>query len=93
MKSYAEVTATGSEDFGFIFFSRWGWDLINFVVLGLAFIAVVLAIYRNDSVKMKIIHVIILALIPIIGILFFYGRLLYMMLRIRNLRRHQRQVC
>ena len=61
------------KDFGFIFSH---WDAVNFSILGLAVIAIVFALFSKESVKMKIINIVIITFLPLIGSLYYFGRLL-----------------
>lgn len=76
------VTGSGSVLVGFI--SRQAWDIINFSIIGLAIVAIVMAICSKDSVKMKIINVLFLSFLPPAGIVYFFGRMIY--LRVRRMR-------
>ena len=62
------------KDFGFIFTH---WDAINFFVIGLAIIAIALVLFSKESVKTKIINILIISFLPLVGSLFYFGRILF----------------
>lgn len=66
-------------------FSRITWDIINFSIIGLAIIAIIMIIASKDKLKTKIINLVLILIIPYIGVLVYFGRLLFLYLKNRKL--------
>lgn len=68
------VTGIGN-NLGFI--TRQWWDVINLSIIGLLIIAIIIAIVSKDKVRTKALNVLFITFIPLIGSLYFFGRLLF----------------
>lgn len=54
------------------------WDIFNLSVLGLAAIAIIIVLVSKDTFKRKLLDILFISLIPYVGILYYYGRLIYL---------------
>ena len=53
------------------------WEIINFSVLGLTIFTIALVLFSKESIKLKVINIIIILFLPVIGSLYYFGRILF----------------
>ena len=58
-------------------FDRVAWDIINFSIIGIAIIALIIVIMAEDKTITKVLSFLFVLLLPPIGSLFVFGRLLF----------------
>lgn len=59
------------------------WEIINFSIIVLAIITIVLVLFSKESLKMKIIDILIIFFIPLVGSLFYFGKILFKCVKIK----------
>jgi hypothetical protein len=62
------------------------WEVINISIFCLAIITIIIALLQKDSLKTKIINIFIITFVPLVGCIYFFGRLLF---RYRKKRLHK----
>jgi hypothetical protein len=57
------------------------WTTFNLLIIGVAIIAIIIALLQKDSTKMKIINVFVISFVPLLGSIYFFSRMIYVSLK------------
>lgn len=65
-------------------FLHENWTAFNLLIIGIAIIAIIIALLQKDTTKMKIINVFVISFVPLLGCVYFFTRMVYVSLKKKN---------